>query len=337
MPVNLYPDPDIVDYPHLWAAYSGFALIMPNMPGVLPVPIDPPGKREGRGARPLSETQADLRKALCCSVLGAYATLRAADPDRSELDIEEEIDPYVRAWMTVRTARETGREIVRGFLGISSRELDLRAQAAFAQAEDKQAHIAGELGNVQIVAQAYARARVFDAGVYDAFHGRAPGSFDDKLAKAVNATPEQAPLDQPKAAQVALLSGVNPAVFWPSLWQYRYPLEVCTSMHCWLTRSPATLYVEEYYTLFRCVESAPAKPKDPWDHLKNLVRSMVEQHVGIDIFMAEAVTKLERHGLLRPRPETVHDLFARSVAIDDDTPDESTCELVFPYRTMRLV
>ena len=335
--MNIYPDPDILDYPHIWAAYSGFSLIMPDMPGVLPVPIDPPGKRKGRGARKLSETHADLRNALCCSVLGAYATLRAADPDRNELDIEDDISRYLKALMTVRTAREKGREIVRDFLGINSRELDLRAQAAFAQAEDKQAHIDGELNNVQIVAQTYARARQFDAGVYEAFYGREPGSFDDKLGRAVNSAPDQAPLDQPKAAQVALLSGVNPAVFWPTLWQYRYPLEVCASMHHWLTHNPAPFYVEEYYTLFRCVESAPAQPKDPWDHLKNLIFIMVEQHVGIDIFMAEAVPKLEGHGLLRPRPKTVHDLFERSVAIDDDTPEEFTCELVFPYRTMRLV
>ncbi len=334
---NLYPDPDIVDYPHLWAAYSGFSVIMPNMPGVLPVPVDPPSKRADRGARPLSETQADLRQTLCCSVLGAYATLRAAHPDWSELDIEEEIDPYLTAPITVRTAREAGRQIVRGFLGISARELDLRAQAAFDQAEDKQAHIDGELGNVRIMAQSYWRARLFEAAMYEAFHGRDPGSFDDKLAKAVNTGPQQAPLDAPKAARVALMSGVNPAVFWQALWQYRYPLEVCAAMNRWRSNAPASLYVEEYYTLFRCVESAPSDPKDAWDHLKNMIRDEVEHHIGIDLFMSHAVPKLERHGLLTPLPETVHELFTRSVEIDDDTPGESTYELVFPFRTMRLV
>lgn len=311
-------DADIIDYPELANTYGGIAVLDGDGNGYLAVPIVTPEMADRPGRRSLTEVQKHLRDTLSAWSVRAFHTARAAGKT------PEEAQAMLGAHATVfsaDSARTKGPAACRTVFGIGPDELAQRLRHIVDDARAK----GGEQVATQIVdaafttvanlSRAFNRSRGYDGRLYDAFYGRTPGTFHDKMANAVNPQPREHHLSLPIAAQLSYLSGVSLSFLWQDQWLYRLPLGTAAALHPWTRNEAAELLPEEFYTLLRCAETAD--PSDPTEHglVKCFLANMVDQHQGRAHFIHHATQALCEEGLLSDRPRTVTELMRRVTRI----------------------
>lgn len=311
-------DADLIDYPELANIYGGLAALDIDGNGYLAVPIITPELAERPGRRPLTEVQQRLRDTLSAWSVRAFHIARATGktPEEAQAMLDEHATVF-----SAGSARAKGSAACRAVFGIGPDKLGQQLQSIVDDARTK----GGEQTVTQIVdaafttvanlSRAFNRSKGYDARLYDAFYGRTPGAFHDKMADAVNSQPREHHHSLPIAAQLSYLSGVNLSFLWPDQWLYRLPIGTAAALHPWTRNEAAELLPEEFYTLVRCVETAD--PDDPTEHglVKCFLASMVDQHQGRCHFLHHARQALHEDGLLPEPPRTVHELMRRTARI----------------------
>lgn len=330
-------DADLIDYPELTNVYGGVAVLDADGNGYLAVPIVTPELAKRPGRRTLTEVQKLLRDTLSAWAVRAFHTARAAGKT------PEEAEAMLGAHATVfsaGSARTKGPDACRAVFGVGPDELAQRLRVIVDDARTK----GGEQAVTQIVnaafttvanlSRAFNRSKGYDGRLYDAFYGRTPGTFHDKMANAVNPQPREHHLSLPIAAQLSYLSGVNLASLWQDQWLYRLLLGTAAALHPWTRNEAAELLPEAFYTLVRCVETAD--PDDPTEHglVKCFLANMVDKHLGRTRFLDLARQPLHEEGFLPERPRTVPDLMRRAARIINENGDPA--RFVITPRRSRL-
>jgi len=338
MNANLFVDPDIIDYPELSNIYGGFAVFDSAGNGCLAVPVQQPDAAPGKGRRSLGEDQRLMHDTLCAWSLRAFHIARAAGKTPEEALAM--LGKYATSPISAESARTIGRRVCRTIFGFTASQLGqclqhyvetLRANQG---EEAVETLVAAEFETLANLGRAYKRGVGFDADLYDAFHGRSPGAFHEKMAKAINPRPSETHLSLPIAAHLSFLTGVNLAFLWQDQWLYRLVLGAAAALNAWTHNKPANLSSAEFYTLFRCVESAD--PDDPTEHglVKCVLARLIDDLYGSrPHFLDHAEQALIGDGLLPDRPHTVAELVCRCSAIvdDNDEPDG------FEVSTLRML
>lgn len=314
---NTFTDPDIIDYPELARTHGGHGVVDVNGRGYLAVPFDRPD-RVRHGRRSLTEDQAMLRNAMCCWSLKAFHAAR--EFGYSPEDARAMVAEYCRV-LAIDSAFTIGRRECEVALGMDARELALQVQAnmraAIATGGDApMALLHAELATFANLGRAYTQSLSLDANIYEAFHGRLPGSYDDKIAVAFNTT--EASFSLPVAAHLTMLTGVNMAGIWPQQHFYKPILDAVAALNDWNRFEPATLLLEDYYALFRCVQSVDLDDRTEHGEVKRFIAHQVDSfHGDRELFLDEAADYLTSAGLLLPPPQTMPELLRRCIALDD--------------------
>lgn len=315
-------DADIIDYPELANTYAGFAILDAEGNGYLSVPIVTPDMANRPGRRTLNEVQKVLRDTLSAWALRAFHTARAAG--MSVEDAQAMLAEHATVF-SASSARAKGPDACRRVFGVDPDMLAQRLRNIVDDARAKGGEqavadmVTAAFATVANLSRAFNRSRGYDGRLYDAFYGRTPGTFHDKMANAVNPQPREHHFPLSIAAQLSYLSGVSLSFLWQDQWLYRLPLATAAALHPWTRNEPAELLPEEFYTLFRCVQTAD--PSDPTEHgfVKCFLAKMVDQHQGREHFLHHTSQALREEGLLPKRPRTVTELMRRVTQIV--TPD----------------
>lgn len=319
-----FRDPDIIDHPEFANIYGGFGVFDSDGNGYLALPFSPPAKAE-QGRRPLDEDQRRIQHTMAAWSIRAFQIARAAGWTSDAATQELEANKV----MEVDSARTLGRRACAEVFGRSASKLDevLRHHVETLKTEQGQEAVdtlvRSEFATFANLGRAHLRSRDFDARFYEAFHGRQPGTFHDKMAEAFNPRPTEPYFTLPIAAQLSFLTGVNLAFLWQQQWYYRLLLGTAAALKPWATRDDAKLLPEQLYVLYRCVETAT-------DHVG--YQPNEEQHDGVKRFLAhlvgdrpafmeQAEHMLSAEALLPDRPRTVFELERHCAGLVDPQGD----------------
>lgn len=316
-------DADIIDHPELANVYGGFGVFDTAGNGYLAVPITTPDAAERPGRRSLTEVQHAVRDALSAWSIRAFYTARAAGKSPEEADAM--LRKHAATTFSADSARKKGQAACRTVFGMDPAQVAEETRRTIENAKAK----GGESAVKTIVdaafttygnmGRAFTRSRDYDARLYEAFHGRAPREFHEKMADAVNPRPAEAHFSLPIAAQLSFLTGVNLAFLWQDQWHYRLVLGAAAAIHPWTRNEPAELLPEQLYALVRCAETANHHdPKNEHGLVKCFLARMIDKHQGRAHFLHHARRALIDARLLPERPHTVPGLMRRAAAFVDD-------------------
>lgn len=321
MLANQFPDADIIDYPELANIYGGVAFFDSAGNGCLAVPVHEPDAARRKGRRSFSEVQLCIRDTMAAWGVKAFQIARAAGWTLEAAT--QELKKH--AVIEVDSVRALGRRACPSVFGMTASELDKRLKQYVASLKASEGQDAvdtlvrsefttfGRLGRVHL------RSHDFDARLYEAFYGRLPGSFHDKMADALNPRPTEMRFPLPEAAHLSFATGVNLAFLWPEQWLYRLVLGAAAALNAWTHGKPACLMPEEFYALFRCVGSAVIDDDAEHEVVKRFLARMVDDLYGDRAhFLQHAALALNANGLLPEHPHTVAELMRRSIAIVDE-------------------
>lgn len=314
------PDADIIDHPQLANIYGGFGMFDSDGNGYLALAFTPPAKAE-KGRRALDADQRRIQHTMAAWSIRAFQIARAAGWTSDAATQELEANKV----MEVDSARTLGRRACAEVFGRSAVELDkaLQHYVEALKAEKGQEAVdelvRSEFRTFANLGIAHLRSRDFDARFYEAFHGRQPGTFHDKMADALNPRPTEPYFSLPIAAHLSFLTGVNLAFLWQQQWYYRLLLGTAAALHPWSTGDDAELWPEQLYALYRCVETAPAHvgyqdDEEQHDGVKRFLANRVGNRAA---FLKQAEQMLSAEGLLPERPRTVFELECHCVGLVD--------------------
>jgi len=326
-------DPDIIDHPELSNIYAGFIVMDDDGNSLLPVPFQEPDMADGRGRRPRSEDQLRIYNALCAWGVRAFLTARAAgkSPDEARELLEKHAPPVA----TAESTRTVGRRVCQEVFGVKVPQLTdmvknhVEAMRTNLGEKAVEANMFAELSIYANLGRTYHRSLGHEARLYEAHHGRQPGDFHDKMADAINPLPREEHFPLFVAAQLSYLTGVNVATVWQDQWHYRLVLGTAAALNPWTRRAEARLRPEEFYTLFRCVESADPDDESGHGRAKQFIAEQVGDRAD---FLQQAEAVLHDMELLPDRPLTVFLLMRHCRDIVGEDGEPARVDLLGPPR-----